>query len=95
MVMMAPKTRKSRSTQTDRLPRTHTNSTQNNGYRRQDGYAVPTAEDRRETALLAEAAELGYRLATVCVDCGHWMTNPVSVALHKGPICRSRNGVES
>jgi hypothetical protein len=89
---MPPKTRKSRSTLTDRPLRNHTNSTKNNRYRPQDGYAAPTAEDRREAALLAEAAELGYRLATVCMDCGHWLANPVSVAAHRGPRCRARNG---
>jgi hypothetical protein len=75
-------------------PKQNTTIRQSNGHRRQDGYAAPDFEDRREAALLAEAAEMGYRLATVCVDCGHWLANPVSVALHRGPICRARAGVE-
>jgi len=86
---MSPKTRKPDPPR-NRLPRTYTNSTKNNRHRPQDGYQAPTSEDRRETALLAEAAELGYRLAVTCVDCGHWLANPVSVASHRGPRCRAR-----
>ena len=41
-------------------PKNTTSTAQFNGHRRQDGYAAPTAEERREAALLAEAAELGY-----------------------------------
>jgi hypothetical protein len=67
---MPPETRKSRSTLTDRPLHNHTNTPQSNGHRRQDGYAAPSAQDRREAALLAEAAELGYRLSTQCLDCG-------------------------
>ena len=49
-----------------------------------------TAEDRREAALLAEAAQLGYRLATRCTRCNQWVVNAKSVAAHMGPKCRAR-----
>jgi hypothetical protein len=62
-------------------------------HRRQEGYAAPAAEDRREAAVLAEAAEMGYRLAVQCVDCRHWLSNPISVAAHRGPICRARDSL--
>jgi hypothetical protein len=45
-----------------------TDTAKPNGYRRQDGYAAPTAEDRREAAMLAEAAEMA-RLAIQCPGC--------------------------
>jgi len=63
---------------------------QSNGYRRQDGYAAPTPEDRREAAVLAEAAAMGYRLSVQCLDCRNWLTNPVSVAAHRGAKCRAK-----
>ena len=89
---MPPKTRRSpgseaRATSTTPIAVTHLN-----GHRRQDGYAAPTAEDRRETAVLAEAAKMGYRLSIQCLDCGHWLANPISVASHRGPRCRARLG---
>jgi hypothetical protein len=89
VVATMPKTRK-RPAQPDRPSRNHTNTPQSNGHRRQDGYASPTAEDRREAAVLAEAAEMGYRLAVSCLDCGHYLVNPISVAHHRGPTCRAR-----
>lgn len=49
-----------------------------------------TAEDRYEAALLAEAAELGYRLAVRCTRCNQWVVAAESVAAHMGPVCRSR-----
>jgi hypothetical protein len=78
---------------TERPLRNYTNTDKSNGHRRQDGYAAPTAEDRREAAVLAEAAKMGYRLATTCLDCGQWISNHVSVASHRGPRCRARLGV--
>ena len=58
--------------------------------RRQDGFAAPTPEDRADTAVLAAAAALGYRIAVQCLDCGHWLANPASVEAHRGPVCRSK-----
>jgi hypothetical protein len=89
---MPPKTRK-RPAPTDRPLPNYTNNGKSNGRRRQDGYAAPTAEDRREAAVLAQAAEMGYRLAVQCLDCGHWLSNPISVAFHRGPRCRAKVGV--
>jgi len=61
--------------------------------RRQDGYAAPTAEDRADAELLAEAERRGYRLAVRCVDCGHYVVSAASIAAHRGPKCRARAGV--
>jgi hypothetical protein len=63
---------------------------QSNGHRPQDCYAAATAEDRREQAVLAEAYALGYRLSLTCIDCGHWLTNPISVAAMRRPRCRAK-----
>ena len=49
-----------------------------------------TAEDRREAALLDEAAQLGFRLATRCTRCNQWVVNSKSVSAHMGPVCRAR-----
>jgi hypothetical protein len=49
-----------------------------------------TAEDRREAAILAEAAELGYRLAVQCRCCGSWLVADRSVREFIGPVCRAR-----
>lgn len=48
----------------------------------------PTAADRAEAAILAAAAELGYRLAVQCTRCQQWLVAPESIAAHKGPRCR-------
>jgi hypothetical protein len=93
-VMMPPKARKRPAPPQNRPIRNHTNTAQSNGHRRQDGYAAPTPEYRREAALLAEAAEMGYRLAVQCLDCGHWLSNPISVRFCRGPRCRARMGVQ-
>ena len=90
---MPPKTRKRPAPPQTRPPRNHTNSAYLNGHRRQDGYAAPTAEDRREAAVLAAAAKMGYRLAVQCLDCRHWLSNPISVAAHRGPRCRAKAAV--
>jgi hypothetical protein len=88
--MPLPKTRKGPASAGRPLPNNITSGTHPSLYRPQDGYAAPTAEDRREAALLAIAAELGYRLATTCLDCGHWISSPISIAAHRGPRCRAR-----
>lgn len=38
----------------------------------------------------ARAAALGYRLATRCKTCGHWLTTSKSRAAHQGPRCRAK-----
>jgi hypothetical protein len=65
-----------------------TSSAKSNGHRRQDGYAAPSAEDRADAAVLAAAAERGFRLAVQCLECGRWLTDRDSVRLHLGPVCR-------
>lgn len=62
-------------------------------HRREDGFAAPTAEDRADAELLAEAERRGYRLAVRCVDCGHYVVSAASIAAHRGPKCRARAGV--
>lgn len=69
-------------------------ASQFNGHRRADGYAAPTSEDRADAAVLAAAAERGFRVAVQCLDCGHWLANPISVAAFRGPRCRARAGGE-
>lgn len=86
------RTRK-RPAPTDRPFPNYTRAPKSNGHsphRRVDGFAAPDAEDRREAALLVEAAECGYRLAVQCLDCRRGLTAPTSVAHHRGPLCRRR-----
>ena len=52
---------------------------------------APTTEDRREAQVLAEAAELGYRLAVQCRCCGSWLVADRSVREFIGPVCRARS----
>jgi hypothetical protein len=65
-------------------------SANSNGHRRQNGYAAPSAEDRADAAVPAAAAARGYRIAVQCLDCGHWLANPVSVAAVRRPRCRAK-----
>jgi hypothetical protein len=51
---------------------------------------APTAEDRREAQVLADAAELGYRLAVQCRCCGSWLVADRSVRKFIGPVCAKR-----
>ncbi|WP_448221960.1 DUF6011 domain-containing protein [Gordonia iterans] len=46
------------------------------------------AETRRITALIAELADAGYRVAVDCARCGHPLTEARSVLLQIGPKCR-------
>ena len=59
-------------------------------HRPQDGYAAPTAQDRREAALLAELRELGYGITVPCLVCRHPLTAARSLARHIGPRCAAR-----
>lgn len=61
-----------------------------NGHRRQDGYAAPSADERREQQLLEELRALGYGITMPCLLCGHPLTNAVSLARHVGPKCAAR-----
>jgi hypothetical protein len=68
------------------------NTVEITAHRPQDGYAAPSPEDRADLAVLAAAEALGYRIAIRCLDCGHWLSSPASVAAHRGPRCRARRG---
>jgi hypothetical protein len=48
------------------------------------------AETRAEIDLLIKAAEMGYRLATRCLVCGHWVSSPASIRRHMGPTCAAK-----
>lgn len=50
----------------------------------------PTLVERREQQLLEELHSLGYGITVPCVDCGHPLTNPRSLASHIGPVCAAR-----
>lgn len=59
-------------------------------HRPQDGFAAPSAEDRREAGLLAELEELGYGITVPCLVCRHPLTSAKSVARHIGPKCAAK-----
>lgn len=59
-------------------------------YRPQDGYAAPTAGDRREARLRAELEELGYGITVPCLVCRHPLSSAKSVARHIGPKCAAK-----
>jgi hypothetical protein len=64
-------------------------------YRRQDGFAAPTAEERREAELLAELEELGYGITVPCLVCRHPLTSAKSIARHVGPKCAAKATTEA
>lgn len=51
------------------------------------------AEERRIAGLIAELYDVGCRVAVQCKTCGSWISDPISVARHQGPVCASREGV--
>ena len=57
---------------------------------RQDGYAAPSAQDRREDALLTELQALGYGITIPCLVCRRPLTSKRSLRLHVGPVCSAR-----
>lgn len=58
---------------------------------RSHGWSEPlTADERCESAILAAAYALGYRLSVRCLDCHRPLTDPTSVARHRGPTCLAR-----
>lgn len=71
----------------------HADTAESSQYRRQDGFAAPTADERYEFWILAEAQRLGYRLSCKCLDCSRPLTDKISVRCHRGPVCRRRAGV--
>jgi len=87
------KTKKKPAPPQNRPSRNHSRTVEFIAYRRHDGYAAPDAEDLDDAAVLAAAFERGYRIAVQCIDCGHWLTNPVSVAAFRGPRCRAKAAI--
>lgn len=59
-------------------------------HRPQDGYAAPTAEDRAVARAVAVLVSYGYGIALRCLDCGHPITAPASLARLRGPRCAAR-----
>jgi hypothetical protein len=59
-------------------------------YSAADGYTAPTADERREEAVKAEAHAMGFRLAVRCRACGAWCVSDRSVREHLGPVCRAK-----
>ena len=53
-------------------------------------HQAPTADERREQQLLNELQELGYGITVPCLECGHPLTSPRSLARHVGPRCAAR-----
>jgi len=79
------------ASQQGRRPRHHSNGCNSSAiHRPQDGFTAPSAEDRAEAALLAEAVERGFRLAVQCKRCGQWLVAERSVVMHMGPVCRTK-----
>ena len=62
-------------------------------YRAEDGYLAPTADERREAALLAEVRTLGYGITVPCLMCRRPLTAPRSLVSHVGPVCAARMGL--
>jgi hypothetical protein len=72
---------------------THTSRLTTQDVRTQIGgdYREPlTSEDRLDAQVLAAASERGYRLAVRCGRCNQWLVAHKSVALHLGPVCRTK-----
>lgn len=67
-----------------------TAATDSNLYRRQDGFAAPTAEDRADAAFRAEAEQRGYGIFVRCLVCRRALTSARSLEKHVGPTCLAR-----
>lgn len=74
----------------DRPLPTNTTAANRSLYRSEDGYAAPTAGDRREARLQAELEELGYGITVPCLVCRHPLSSAKSVARHIGPKCAAK-----
>lgn len=77
---------KSRATSTTPIATRHSSRC----HRPQDGYAAPTAEDRAVARAVAVLVSYGYGIALRCLDCGHPITAPASLARLRGPRCAAR-----
>jgi hypothetical protein len=61
-----------------------------NLHRAQDGYAAPSADDRREAELLAELKARGFGITLPCLVCRRPLTSPRSLQMRVGPVCATR-----
>ncbi|HPY26429.1 MAG TPA: hypothetical protein PLK19_19175 [Mycobacterium sp.] len=82
----------------DRPSPNHIDYRDSSRHRREDGYVPPSAEDRVDAELDAQALDAararGFAVATRCTRCGQWVVAPKSVALHMGPVCRAKSAAE-
>ena len=59
-------------------------------HRPQDGYAAPTALARAVAQAKALLGANGYGIAAKCLDCGHPIVKPASLARMRGGKCHAR-----
>lgn len=59
-------------------------------HRPQDGYAAPTALARAVAQAKALLEANGYGIAAKCIDCGHPIVKPASLARMRGGKCHAR-----
>ncbi len=85
-----PKTRRSPGVETRATSTPPSATAKDTAHRAEDGFQAD-AEDRDDAVFRAEASARGYKLATKCLDCGHYVVNEVSVRAHRGPVCRKRH----
>lgn len=74
----------------DRPSRNITSATDSSFYRRQDGYAAPTAEDRAVQQAIDVLRGHGYGIAMRCLDCHRPITSATSLARMRGPHCHAK-----
>lgn len=59
-------------------------------YRRVDGYAAPSAEERAVQRAIELLQQHGYGIAMRCLDCQHPITSASSLARMRGPRCAAK-----
>ena len=59
-------------------------------HRPQDGYAAPSALARAVAQAKALLEDSGYGIAAKCLDCGHPIVKPASLARMRGGKCHAR-----
>lgn len=67
-----------------------TSATDSSFYRRQDGYAAPTAAERAVAQAIDVLRGHGYGIAMRCLDCHRPITSAASLARMRGPRCAAR-----
>ena len=88
-----PRTRRSPGVETRATSTPPSDITNFSLYRAVDGFVAPTADGRREAALLAELRTLGYGITGPCLMCRRPLTAARSLETHVGPVCAARSGV--